>query len=343
MNGEATGRSRDIEWNVAEVLKAAMTRSVSNRAFCRAAASRTVASALLVFMGLSGGPLLAQPFRVQIVPPRSSPLEAQQSFQAKIDEQARLVAHDSHFQRVPERKLQALVEFVVGNVLFATTHQIGHALISEFGLPTLGGAEQAADDFAALTALNLGEKNFSDRILIEAAKGWFTNIRREKRARGMPGYYERHGFSMRRAYRIICLMVGADPARFKVLAEEATLPKNLRRGCGWDYDSASRSWEKVLMSHRPAADRPKARIELTYRAATGSLDIYAQVFRNLRFLEAIAEFAADRFAWRAPISIEMRSCGNADAAWTITTRTLNVCYEMAQDFAELYRDFGRAP
>ena len=94
------------------------------------------------------------------------------------------------------------------------------------------------------------------------------------------------------------------------------------------------------MPQRPAPDQPKAQIELTYRAATGNLEVYAQVFRNLRFLESIAEFTADRFAWRAPISIEMRSCGGADATWTIATRTLNVCYEMAQDFAELYRDFG---
>ena len=82
---------------------------------------------------------------------------------------------------------------------------------------------------------------------------------------------------------------------------------------------------------------------MNYGVARGNLEVYAQLFRNLRFLEAIAEFAADRFAWRAPISIEMRSCGDADATWTIATRTLNVCYEMAQDFAELYRDFGRVP
>jgi hypothetical protein len=135
-------------------------------------------------------------------------------------------------------------------------------------------------------------------------------------------------------------MVGADPVRFKALVEETKLPKNLRRGCGWDYDRASRSWEKVLMPHRPAADQPKIQIEVTYRAATGKLEVYAQVFRNLRFLETIAEFAVERFAWRAPILIEMRSCGDADATWTIATRTLAVCYEVAQDFAELYRDFG---
>ena len=320
-----------------------MTRSVSHRASRISAAIRAVAGALMLFTGLSGESLLAQPFRTEAVPPRSPSLEAQQSFQARIDEQAQFLAREEYFRRVPEHNRRSLVEFVVGNVLFATIHQLGHALLSEMSLPTLGGAEQAADDFAALTALGLGEKNFSDRVLIEAGKGAVTRSRREKRASDLPGYYEWHGFTERRAYRIACLMVGADPVRFKTLVEEITFPKTLRRGCGWEHDRASRSWENVLSPHRPPSDRPKTRIEVSYRAATGKLEIYAQVFRNLRFLETIAEFAADRFAWHAPISIEMRSCGEANATWTVETRTLNVCYELAQDFAERYRNFVRDP
>jgi hypothetical protein len=294
--------------------------------------------ALLVFIGLSGQPLLAQPFRAQTVPPGSPSPEAQQSFQAKIDEQARLLASDPRLKRVPQHQQRALVEFMVGNVLFVATHELGHAVVSELNLPVLTGVERAADDFAVLTALELGKRDFSDRILIESAKGWFTSARREKRARSTPDYYDLHRLDVRRANRIVCLMVGADPVRFKALAEETMLPQAVRRTCGWDYDRASRGWETVLMPHRPAVDQPKAGIEVIYRTVTGNLEVYAQVFRNLRFLETIAELAADRFAWRAPIVMEMRSCGEAGAAWTIPTRTLHVCYEMAQDLAELYRD-----
>ena len=176
-------------------------------------------SALLFFIGLSGERLLAQPFRVQTVPPRSPSLAVQQSFGAKIDEQARLLTRDGRFRRIPEHKRQALVEFVVGNVLFATVHQIGHALISELGLPTLSGAEQAADDFAASTALELGEKSFSDRILIEAAKGWFTNSRGEKRARGTPSYYDRHGFDTCARATMLSLLPTATRAACALLRE----------------------------------------------------------------------------------------------------------------------------
>jgi hypothetical protein len=209
-------------------------------------------------------------------------------------------------------------------------------------LPLVGGAEQAFDDFAALSVLKLGERSFSDRILIEGAKGWFTRAR-AKHAKGAPDYYDRHEFNARRAHRVVCLMFGADAARFKALSDETALPEELRRGCGWDYDKVSRSWDAALMPHRPAAEQAKVRIEMSYGAAAGDLEIYAQVLRNLRFLETIAEFTADRLAWRDPILIELQSCGKADAAWTAPTRTLHLCYEMARDFAELYRDFGRDP
>jgi hypothetical protein len=308
-----------------------------------AARFRPAVSALLVFMGLglSGGALLAQPFRAQAVPPGTPSLEAQQTFQAEIDRQARLLATDPRLGRVPEHKRRALAEFVVGNVLFVATHELGFALLSEMSLPTITGPEAAADDFAILTALQLGENAFSDRILIEAAKGWFTSARRERRAGGTPHYYDRHGFNLRRAYRIACLMVGADPVRFKALATETTLPGDVRRTCGWEYDHASRSWASVLMPYRRAADQPKAQIEVIYGAARGNLGVYAQVFRNLRFLETIAALASDRFAWRAPIVMEMQSCGDAAATWSAATRTLQVCYEIAEDFAELYRDLGQ--
>ena len=318
-----------------------MIQPVAHRASGRATGFRFAARALLVLLGLSGETLCAQPFRASTAPPPSPSAEARQSFQAQIAEQARLLALNPPLRRVPSDKQQPLVEFVVGNLLFVALRELGHAVVSDISLPLPGGAEQAYDDLAALALLKLGETNFSDRILIEGAKGWYVRARRDKAAKSAPDYYRRHDFDPRRAYRIVCLMVGADAARFKALPEETALPAERLRGCGWDYDRVSRSWDVALAPYRPAADQPKARIDVSYSVAAGDLAVYAQVLRNLRFLETIAEFAADRVAWRAPILIELRSCGSANAAWDIPTRTLQLCYEMARDFAELYRDFGR--
>jgi Putative metallopeptidase len=77
-----------------------------------------------------------------------------------------------------------------------------------------------------------------------------------------------------------------------------------------------------------------------YGEAKGKLAPHARTFSAIRFLEAIVEQVAGRFAWPSPITIEMRSCGEPNARWTIPTRRFRVCYELAQEFVELYGDFG---
>src|ERR1041385_1889883 len=238
-----------------------MIRSASRGACARAAGFRPLCCALLLILGVSGDSVLAQPFRMRSVPPGVPPLEAQQAFQAKVRDQARILAGDERLRRLSEDERHAAVEFVVGNVLVAAIHQLGLALLSELSLPALAGPERAADDFAILTVLELGKTHFSDRILMEAAKGWFTGMRHEQTARSKPGNNQ---MSMRRASRMVCLMAGAAPVRFKALAEETAMPVNAQRNCGWEYDSALRSWDIVLRPHRPGADRPETRIDVNY-------------------------------------------------------------------------------
>ena len=36
----------------------------------------------------------------------------------------------------------------------------------------------------------------------------------------------------------------------------------------------------------------------------------------------------------------MQSCGSPNAGWDPSTRKLTLCYELASDFAELYRGYG---
>src|SRR5262245_17642617 len=90
------------------------------------------------------------------------------------------------------------------------------------------------------------------------------------------------------------------------------------------------------------ADQPKPQIEVIYGEAKGKLATYARIFKATRFLETVIEQVADRFSWPASIVVEMRSCGNANARWTTPTRRLRVCYELAEEFVELYRDYGVA-
>src|SRR5882672_7701485 len=51
---------------------------------------------------------------------------------------------------------------------------------------------------------------------------------------------------------------------------------------------------------------------------------------------------ADEFAWPAPFTLEMQSCGFPNARWDLSTHKLTVCYELAAEFADLYRSYGGA-
>jgi hypothetical protein len=64
-------------------------------------------------------------------------------------------------------------------MLFVILHELGHAAITEMGLPVLGRTEDAADSFAAVGLIKIGS-NFTDQVLSEAARGWFLDDRRDQ-------------------------------------------------------------------------------------------------------------------------------------------------------------------
>ena len=282
--------------------------------------------------------LAAAAFGAPSLHAEDSPVAAE-VFQAGIDDAARELGKEMRLRRLTPQQRRARAEFVFGNTLFVTIHELGHALVSELDLMVLGREEDVADAYATVGVLKCGAA-FARRVLVEAAKGWFVSAQRDRKAGELPQYYERHGLDEQRAYQVVCLMVGSDPVRFKDLADEVRLPETRRRSCGWDYDTASRSWQRALAPHLRRADQPKPRIEVVYGEGKGKLAHYARIFRAARFLETVVEQVADSFAWPASIVVEMRTCGEPNARWTISTRRLHVCYELVEEFVELYRDFG---
>jgi hypothetical protein len=288
-------------------------------------------SCALLLIALGAEPLPAQSL--------DAAASSTQAFQAGVDEAARMAAEVPYLKHLPAKRRQAHVEFVFGNVLFVAAHELGHALVSEMKLPILGREEDAADVFAILTALWMGDQ-LSHRVLEDAAKGWFLAARRDKREGRTLDYYERHGLNEQRAYQIVCLMVGSDPIKFKALADETKLPPDRRRTCAWDYQTVVSSWENVLAPYRRADDQPRTHIDTRYEEGKGVLAISERIFRATGFLETVAEHIAERYVWPARIEFEMRTCGHANARWTIAERKLHICYELVREFVELSLAYG---
>jgi len=129
------------------------------------------------------------------------------------------------------------VEFVTGNVLFVLAHETGHALISVFDLPVLGREEDAADSLATILALKMSS-SFTDRVVVNAARGWFLSDQRDRKEGSPTPFYDEHGLDLQRAYTIVCLLVGGDPSKFMPLANEVKLPEERQKTCHFDFSNA---------------------------------------------------------------------------------------------------------
>jgi hypothetical protein len=288
----------------------------------------------MVLLALIGsGPLAAQP-----APPDVQAVRAEaERMQARFEGDVRTLQSDPQFRHIAPQQLRGLHDFVVGNMLFALIHEMGHVHISEMQLPVLGREEDAADAFATVTMLRVGT-DVARRVLSQVVKAWFLSDRRD-RARGEKlAFYDEHGLDKQRGYAIVCMMVGSDPDGFKELADATELPESRQETCLGDYSNASWSWEKLLKPHRRAAGAPPAEIAVHYGEAEGRLASYARSFRALKLLETVAELSAQRWAWPHAFVLEMRSCDAPDARWSITQRRLTLCYELAEELAALYRN-----
>jgi Putative metallopeptidase len=283
--------------------------------------------ALLIALLLGAAPAVSQ------TPPAQTP-----AARTKMDDGVRELSSDPGLKSMSQQQQRDLIEFVTGNMLFVGFHELGHAVIQELGLPVLGREEDAADSFATLALLKIGT-DFSYNVLIQAARGWFLMDRRDRKEGDMLEFYDEHGLDKQRAYEIVCLMVGSNEDQFKELADWVQMPASRQDTCAGDYSNAQFSWKAELKPHLRAHDQPKSKIDVVYGPVAGKLDVYARSFHAIGFLETIAGYAADLVVWPHPISIVMQSCGDANAEWKIAVRQEILCYEMADDFVELYRGY----
>ena len=265
---------------------------------------------------------------------------ASEQIHARIVEIARNLKDHPQLKKLTTEDRESAVAFVFGNMLFVLLHELAHAAIADLEIPVLGREEDAADEFAILRMLWVGSA-FTHRVLADATKGWFFSARRDRKEGEPLAFYDEHSLDQQRAYHIVCLTVGHDPNQMVDLANEMKLPADRRASCKRDFERASSSWHRVLQPHRRQPDEPPVAIETIYGEGKGDLASYAQSFRTMRLLETVAGFTADELAWPVPFTLEMQSCGFINARWNDETRKLTLCYELAADFAELGRDFGK--
>lgn len=264
----------------------------------------------------------------------AQPTQQQARILSGLDEAVKAIGDLPRVKKLSPQARRRLVEFVMGNTLFAMAHEIGHGLINEMNMPVLGREEDAANSFAIMNALKMASV-FTERVLTEAAKGWVLAAKRRTKQGNALAFYDAHGLDLQRAYNVVCLMVGSDPEKYKGLFTDTRLPEYRQTECVYEWKNMAWSWDAMLKPHLRSADKPKVTIKVEYQDEE-KYPIHARALRHMGLLEALAANAADRYAWPNPFSIMARSCGEANARWSSRARTLTLCYELVHEFIELF-------
>jgi hypothetical protein len=141
---------------------------------------------------------------------------------------------------------------VVGQFLFWTLHEVGHAAFDIYQVPLFGREEDAADQFAVYIMLQFGKERAHQ--LVEGAayaantfmKNYQQNPEVEKR---LEKYSSVHGLPEQRFYNFLCLAYGADPNGFADVVENGYLPKKRADNCGYEYETFRRAWRTEMSPH----------------------------------------------------------------------------------------------
>jgi hypothetical protein len=84
-------------------------------------------------------------------------------------------------------------------------------------------------------------------------------------------YFSDHDLNLQRAYRIVCIMVGSDPVKFKEFANITKLPEPRQETSKNDYEKAVSGWDSVLKPFTRGPDQPKIKIECHLRGWQGGV------------------------------------------------------------------------
>lgn len=148
---------------------------------------------------------------------------------------------------------------IVGQLMFAVAHEMGHAMYDIFDVPIFGRQEDAADQFATYVMLQFGGER-ALRLVKGAAYSYRDFIKgyKEKPKVTLPlaVFSSDHGLPEERFYNLACIAYGYDPKVFAEFVEKEYLPQSRAKKCDFEYSDIKYAFQQVIGPH---LDRQKVR------------------------------------------------------------------------------------
>lgn len=130
-----------------------------------------------------------------------------------------------------------------GAFCFVLFHELGHCLIHQLELPTVGKEEDAVDEFATLLLLESGE---TGEIAILSAATWFATNREGK---DTTPFWDEHSLDMQRFFGIFTLLYATNPERYAEMAHSLGISADRLAKAQIDYKKKDAAWTRLLQPH----------------------------------------------------------------------------------------------
>lgn len=154
----------------------------------------------------------------------------------------------TYFRREGNSDANSIV-FTDNTMDFFLLHETGHALIEQYGLPTTGSEEDAADEYAALI---VAEQANAHAVGIQAA--WYFAFSGIFRI-GQLSPWDTHDDDRRRAAHIACIVDGAQPGQFADSLQRLGMSAGVEQQCVSIFHRQQQVWN-IFLGPRLAAVAP---------------------------------------------------------------------------------------
>ncbi|SMQ62373.1 Putative metallopeptidase [Devosia lucknowensis] len=224
------------------------------------------------------------------------------------------------------------LRFAVNNGLFTLYHEVAHLLIDKLGLPVLGKEEDAADNIATWILLN---KNTPDanQTLEDAVDGWvLTGQHYGDYFEGLD-YVSGYSPDRHRAMQIACLMIGADGSAFRSVARAYNIPQERQQSCFYDFEMMNQTLDGLL-----ADTGTGTRVDVTYHDGGTRLRLAERVLRGSGIFDSVAEEVRKGYRLDGRVKFTAKRCGESNAFYDTNTTEVIFCYELMEEFLQLYVD-----
>lgn len=151
------------------------------------------------------------------------------------------------------------VDAIMGQFLFWTTHEMGHAVFDIFQIPVFGREEDAADQVAGYVLLQFGHDQ-ARRLVKGAAYAGHKLVEMIQKnpdvTKPLTKFSSNHGLPEQRFFNLLCMAYGADPVTFAGVVDKGYLPQTRAKHCEDEFQNFKRAWVGEI---RPHIDLPLAR------------------------------------------------------------------------------------